>query len=134
MDGAPRGARRRVSPGYVVAECEPTEFEGAPAPFRQALVLTETLSMRRSSPTATSASAVSGAVRPIGVKAAQHLTTAATMYRELDMRFWLERPATELTESSAALPEIVSGRAGDRPFGPHVGLKDQRATACTVTR
>jgi hypothetical protein len=30
-------------------------------------------------------------------KASEHLTTAATMYREMDMRFWLEK-----AEASAA--------------------------------
>ena len=28
----------------------------------------------------------------------EHLTTAATMYREMDMRFWLEKADTELKE------------------------------------
>jgi hypothetical protein len=31
------------------------------------------------------------------VRADEHLTAAATMYREVDMRFWLEGAATELT-------------------------------------
>jgi hypothetical protein len=30
-------------------------------------------------------------------KAREHLTTAATMYRELDMRFWLEQAEAVLT-------------------------------------
>jgi hypothetical protein len=34
-----------------------------------------------------------------GVKAQQHLTTAATMYREMGMNFWL-------TKSDAALSEV----------------------------
>jgi hypothetical protein len=29
-------------------------------------------------------------------KAREHLTTATTMYREMDMRFWLEQPETEV--------------------------------------
>jgi len=29
-------------------------------------------------------------------QAQEHLTTATTMYREIDMRFWLERATTEL--------------------------------------
>jgi hypothetical protein len=28
--------------------------------------------------------------------ALEHLTTATTMYREMDMRFWLEKAETEL--------------------------------------
>jgi class 3 adenylate cyclase/tetratricopeptide (TPR) repeat protein len=31
-----------------------------------------------------------------GVKAEEHLTTAATMYREMDMRFWLEQAKADL--------------------------------------
>ena len=29
-------------------------------------------------------------------QAREHLTTAATMYRDMDMRFWLEKTGTEL--------------------------------------
>jgi len=29
-------------------------------------------------------------------QAREHLTTATTMYREMDMRFWLEKAETEL--------------------------------------
>ena len=32
-------------------------------------------------------------------QAHEHLTTAATMYREMDMRFWLEKAETELKAS-----------------------------------
>jgi hypothetical protein len=30
------------------------------------------------------------------MKAQEHLTTATTMYREMDMRFWLEKAETDL--------------------------------------
>jgi len=30
----------------------------------------------------------------------EHLATATTMYREMDMRFWLERAEAELTQAS----------------------------------
>jgi hypothetical protein len=30
----------------------------------------------------------------------EHLTTATTMYREMDIRFWLEQAETELRELS----------------------------------
>jgi hypothetical protein len=36
-----------------------------------------------------------------GVKAQEHLTTATTMYREMDMTFWLEK-------AEAALPGAES--------------------------
>jgi hypothetical protein len=32
----------------------------------------------------------------LGSKAEQHLTTAAAMYREMDMRFWLEKVRADL--------------------------------------
>jgi hypothetical protein len=35
------------------------------------------------------------------VEAREHLTTAATMYREMDMRFWLEQAEAELKEPPA---------------------------------
>ena len=31
-------------------------------------------------------------------RAQQHLTTATTMYREMDMRFWLEKAEAEMRE------------------------------------
>ena len=31
-------------------------------------------------------------------QAHEHLTTATTMYREMDMRFWLEKAETEMKE------------------------------------
>jgi hypothetical protein len=31
-------------------------------------------------------------------QAQEHLTAASTMYREMDMRFWLEQAESELTE------------------------------------
>ena len=44
-----------------------------------------------SSPTATSASASSTGAPATRAKAQEHLTTAATMYREMGMTFWLEK-------------------------------------------
>ena len=34
-------------------------------------------------------------------RAQEHLTTAATMYREMDMGFWLEKAEAELKASGA---------------------------------
>jgi len=31
-------------------------------------------------------------------EAQEHLTTASTMYREMDMRFWLEKAEAEIRE------------------------------------
>ena len=33
-------------------------------------------------------------------QAPEHLTTATTMYREMDMRFWLEQAEMEMKEST----------------------------------
>ncbi len=33
-------------------------------------------------------------------QARDHLTTATTMYREMDMRFWLEQAETEMNSSA----------------------------------
>jgi len=38
------------------------------------------------------------------VKAQEHLTTAATMYREMDMRFWLEKAEAELLPHPGSSP------------------------------
>jgi hypothetical protein len=34
-------------------------------------------------------------------RAQEHLTTATTMYREMDMRFWLEQAEAEMHEASS---------------------------------
>ena len=50
-----------------------------------------------SSPTATSASASSPA-QGKRQETQEHLTTATTMYREMDMRFWLEQAEVEMRQ------------------------------------
>jgi len=45
-----------------------------------------------------------------GDQAQEHLTTATTMYREMDMRFWLERAERELAGA---------GRHGAEPESDH---------------
>jgi hypothetical protein len=42
--------------------------------------------------------------------AGEHLTTAAAMYREMDMRFWLEQTEVELTAG-----DLGEGVTGARP-------------------
>ena len=51
-----------------------------------------------SSPTATSASAGSTGAPGKREQAQEHLTTATTMYREMDMQFWLEQAEAEMRE------------------------------------
>ena len=55
--------------------------------------------MRRSSPTPTSGSADSTGERE---RAYEHLTTATAMYREMDIRYWLEK--AEAAVKGLALP------------------------------
>jgi len=52
--------------------------------------------MRPLSPTAISASANSTGARA-SARAQEHLANATTMYRAMDMRFWLEKAEKELT-------------------------------------
>ena len=35
-------------------------------------------------------------------EAQEHFATATTMYREMDMRFWLEKAENEMAESASA--------------------------------
>ena len=55
----------------------------------------------RSSPTATSAWAGSTSARLGAQQAQEHFITATTMYREMDMPFWLEQVETESRELGA---------------------------------
>ncbi len=43
-------------------------------------------------------------------EAQEHLTTATTMYREMDMRFWLEKAEAEMSLAPSA-DEVSAGRA-----------------------
>ena len=67
--------------------------------------------MRPSSPTVTSASASSTDVRTSRTRLAEHLTIAATMYREMDMTFWLEKADAE----SRTLGTAWSGERSSEP-------------------
>jgi hypothetical protein len=55
-------------------------------------------SCARSSPTATSASAKLYQSTGKREQATKHLSTAATIYREMDMWFWLEQAEAEMRE------------------------------------
>ncbi len=73
--------------GSMLRTAKPTTARRWPSPSRAACA--------RSSPTATSASASSTGARASAPKAPEHLTIATTMYREMDMRFWLEQAQVE---------------------------------------
>ena len=77
--------------GEIAARESPGEWDTAAARFREALALADALRMR---PLAAHCHASLGAsARRAGEDedARAHLTTAMTMYREMDMRFWRDR-------------------------------------------
>jgi predicted ATPase/class 3 adenylate cyclase len=81
--------------GEIASRCDPPNFEQAEGHYRQAMALAEELSMR---PLVGHCHLGLGQLhRRTGdlARAREHLTTAATMYREMDMRFWLEQAKLE---------------------------------------
>ncbi len=87
--GRPRYALRLL--GEIAARREPPEVGSAEDYYRQALALAEPRGMR---PLIAHCHLGLGKLyRRTGNReqASEHLTTATTMYREMDMRFWLEK-------------------------------------------
>jgi tetratricopeptide (TPR) repeat protein len=81
--------------GEIAVHRDPPEVESAEALYRQALVAAEELGMR---PLAGHCHLGLGKLfHRTGdrAKAAEHLTIAETMYREMDMGFWREARASE---------------------------------------
>jgi Tetratricopeptide repeat len=84
--------------GDVAAHPDRLEVETAEAHYRHALALTDELGMR---PLVAHCHLGLGKLfRRTGKpeEAQEHLATAATMYREMDMRFWLEKAEAESRE------------------------------------
>jgi hypothetical protein len=82
--------------GDIATHANRFDAETGQAHYRQALVLAEPRAMR---PLVAHCHLGLGKLyRRTGddTKAAEHLTTATTMYREMDMGFWLEKAETEL--------------------------------------
>ena len=82
--------------GEIAAQADPPDLESAEAHYRQALARADELGMR---PLAAHCHLGLGKLyRRTGdrAKAEEHLTTATTMYREMDMRFWLEQAEAAL--------------------------------------
>ncbi len=82
--------------GEIAARCDPPNFEQAEGHYRQAMALAEELGMR---PLMAHCHLSLGKLyRRTGdlARAREHLTTAATMYREMDMGFWLEKAEAEM--------------------------------------
>ena len=91
--------------GEIAVYRDPPEVESATAHYRQALVAAEEMGMR---PLAAHCHLGLGKLfHRTGdrAKAADHLTIAATMYREMDMAFWLEKAEAELGSPLGTHPE-----------------------------
>jgi len=86
--------------GDITACRDPLELEPAETHYRQALTRSEELGMR---PLAAHCHLGLGKLyRRMGKReqAQEHLATATAMYREMDMRFWLEQAEKEMGELS----------------------------------
>jgi tetratricopeptide (TPR) repeat protein len=82
--------------GEIASHRDPPEVEEAENHYRQALVLAGELGMR---PLLAHCHLGLGKLyrrTGQGERAQEHLTTATTMYREMDMGFWLEKAEVEL--------------------------------------
>ena len=79
---------------------EPLERETAEGHNRQAIALAEDIGLRPL--VARSHDALGKLYRRVGKHetAQEHLSTAITMYRQMDMKFWLEQVETELAALS----------------------------------
>ena len=92
-NGRPRPSRPTLDPDY-----RPETLESGEAHYRKALALAEPRGMR---PLVAHCHLGLGKLyRRTGKRdqAQEHLTTATTMYREMDMRFWLEQAEKEMGE------------------------------------
>ena len=77
--------------GEIAAQADPPDLASAEAHYRQALARADELGMR---PLVAHCHLGLGKLyrrTGDGAKAEEHLTTARAMYREMDMRFWMEK-------------------------------------------
>jgi tetratricopeptide (TPR) repeat protein len=84
--------------GEIASERQPPEFKSAETHYRDSLELGEQIGMR---PLVAHCHLGLGKLyRRTGKReqAQEHLTTATTMYREMEMRFWLEQAEAEMIE------------------------------------
>ena len=94
MNGATAWALRLL--GDITAHRDPPDLESAEGHYNQALALANEFGMRPLQ--AHCHFGLGKLFHRTGdrAKAAEHLTIAATMYREMDMRVWLEKAEAEL--------------------------------------
>ena len=81
--------------GQIAAYRDPPEVESAEAHYRQALAAAEKLDMRPLQAHCHLGLGMLFQRTSNRAKAAEHLTIAATMYREMEMGFWLEKAEAE---------------------------------------
>jgi len=84
--------------GEIAAKREPLEAETTANDYREAMSCAAKLGMR---PLVAHCHLGLGKLSrrtDRQEQAQEHLTTAATMYREMDMQFWLEQAETEMRE------------------------------------
>jgi tetratricopeptide (TPR) repeat protein len=97
----PREADARSMLGHIAASAQPPQIEEAEAHYCTALALANQLGMR---PLVAHCHLGLGKLyRRAGQRehAHEHLAAATTMYREMDMRFWLEQAEAESMEPGA---------------------------------
>jgi tetratricopeptide (TPR) repeat protein len=84
--------------GEVASRREPPEVEAAVHHYRQALALGDALGLRPL--IAHCHGSLAKLYRRTGKpqEAQEHFSTATIMYREMDMRFWLEKAEAEIQE------------------------------------
>ena len=98
ISGRSGATRARAWSAVVAAHREPPDIEPAETHYRQAVVLAEELGMR---PLVAHCHLGLGKlyVRTGQREQAQkHLATAAVMYRDMDMTYWLEKAEQEVKE------------------------------------
>jgi tetratricopeptide (TPR) repeat protein len=84
--------------GEITAQADPPDQESAQARYRQALARADELGMR---PLVAHCHLGLGKLyrrTDNREQAQEHLATATTLYREMDMRFWLEQAETKMQE------------------------------------
>jgi tetratricopeptide (TPR) repeat protein len=85
--------------GDIAAHAEPPDFEVVERHYTQALARADELGMRPLAPHCHLGLGKLFHRNGDRAKAAEHLTIATTMYREMDMGFWLEKAEAELSPS-----------------------------------
>ena len=107
--------------GDIAVHRDPPEVESAAAHYRQALVAAEELGMRPLQ--AHCHPGLGKLFHRIGdqAKATEHVTIAATMYREMDMGFWLQQAEAEL-----GAPHKTSPRTGLSGYAVNLSVPTSR--------